>query len=129
MNSDTWIRWIRIGTLLCIVCLVAITAVQISSAGLKAPILTIMGSAAIIIALFSVSRSAITVQNVGTNLGTTIVMVGGGYWLIDARKYSSADDLALSSFLTNTLILLLFVYVISILIPTAYNLVMRIRSR
>ena len=56
-------------------------------------------------------------------------MVGGGYWLIDARKYSSTDDLALSSFLTNTLILILFVYVISMLIPTAYNLVMRIRSR
>ena len=129
LDSGTWIRWIRIGTLLSIVCLVAIAAVQISSAGLKAPLLTIMGSAAIIIALFSVSRRAITIQNVGTNLGTVVVMAGGGYWLVDARAHSSSHDLELSSFLTNILILLLFVYVISMLIPTVYNLAMRIRSR
>jgi len=88
-----------------------------------------MGSAAIIIALFSVSRSAGTAQDIGTVLGTVIVMGGGGDWFVDARRHGSANDLSLSSFLANGLILLLFIYVTAVLIPVVYNLAMRIRSR
>ena len=109
--------------------LVAITATQIGSAGVKAPLLTMMGSAAIIMVLFSVARSAITVQNVGTILGTAIVMGGGGYWLIDTRQHGSIDDKVLSATLITWLILFMVMYGILMLIPTVYNLIGRVRSR
>ena len=129
MTSEKWADWLRIAALLSVICLVAIAATLISSAGLKAPLLTMMGSAAIIMVLFSVSRSAITVQNVGTILGTAIVMVGGGYWLIDATRHATVDDKALSTTLTIWLILFLVVYGILMLIPAVYNFIVRFRSR
>lgn len=151
MESDRWVKWLRAGwkrllsgikwigghwtqslrlvALSIILFLVAMAVVQVSSAGIKAPLLTMMGSASIIIVLFSINRSAITIQNVGTILGTAIVVFGGGYWLTDARRHGSANDLSLSSFLANGLILLLFIYVTAVLIPVVYNLAMRIRSR
>ena len=88
-----------------------------------------MGSAAIIMVLFSVSRNAITVQNVGTILGTAIVMVGGGYWLIDATQHGTVDDKALSTTLTAWLTLSLVVYGILMLIPAVYNFIVEFRSR
>lgn len=129
MNSEKWADWLRIGALLSVICLVTITATLISSAGVKAPLLTMMGSAAIIMVLFSVSRNAITVQNVGTILGTAIVMVGGGYWLIDATQHGTVDDKALSTTLTAWLTLSLVVYGILMLIPAVYNFIVEFRSR
>ena len=127
--GEHWTQSLRLVALSFILLLVATAVVQVSSAGIKAPLLTMMGSASIIVVLFSIDRSAITIQNVGTILGTAIVVLGGGYWLTDARQHGSANDLSLSSFLTNGLILLLFIYVTAVLIPIVYNLVMRIRSR
>ena len=137
MRLLRWVRWVgghwtqllRVVALSFILFLVATAVAQVSSAGIKAPLLTMMGSAAIIIVLFSIDRSAITIQNVGTILGTVIVVFGGGYWLTDARRHGSINDLSLSSLLTNGLILLLFVYVTAALIPVVYSLVVRIRSR
>ena len=129
MTSETRIKWLRIGALLSVTCLVTVAAIQVGSAGLKAPLLTMMGSASIIMVLFSVNRSAITVQNVGTILGTAIVMVGGGYWLIDARQHGSVGDKGLSATLTTWLILFLVVYGTLMLIPIIYNFIVKIRSR
>lgn len=129
MRSDKAVRLLRIVAVLCIAVLSTITVTQIDSAGLKAPLLTMMGSSTIIMVLLSIDRTAITVQNIGTIFGTAVVVVGGVYWLIDARQRSSADDLAVSSFMLNGLMVLLLIYVISVLIPTIFNLALRIRSR
>ena len=129
MNPDRIVQGIRVVALVCIGVLVVWATIQINSAGLKAPLLTMMGSAAIIIALFSVN-TAVTMQNVGTIFGTAIVMGGGVYWLIDARQNSSIDDMALSSDLSILLVTFLQMYILlSILIHVVSIIMPRIRRK
>ena len=130
LTHERIVHWLRIVALAFIVILVAVTVLQASSAGVKAPLLTIMGSGAIIIALFSVSRSAVTAQNIGTILGTVIVMGGGGYWFIDARQQAHADDLTLNTLLIVLLIMVTAIYLLSsMLIPASSIVLTRIRRK
>ena len=130
MTYEEIVRWLRIVSLALIVVLVAVAVLQTSSAGVKAPLLTIMGSAAIIIALFSVSRSAVTAQNIGTVVGTVIVMGGGGYRFVDAGQQAQEDDLTLDTLPIILLIMAMAIYLLpSTLIPAFSIAFKRIRSR
>ena len=130
MNSNRIVLVIRIGVVLCIAVLVGITVVGMISPGLKAPLLTMMGSATIIVALYSSNPQAVTWQNVGTILGTTIVMSGGGYWLIDAASNSSDFEKELSAWLTGFILFFLGIHIFSsMLIPLTAAAIERIRSR
>ena len=129
MKPDRIVQGIRVVALVCIGVMVVWAMTQINSAGLKAPLLTMMGSAAIIIALFSVN-TAVTMQNAGTIFGTAIVMGGGGYWLTDARQNSSIEDMALSSDLSILLVTFLQMYILlSILIHVGSIIMPRIRRK
>ena len=119
MNSqDKWIRRFRIGAFIVIIILMALAMGRIDSAGINAPLLTITGSATIIIALFSIDRSAFTAQNIGTVFGTVVVMAGGGYWLFDALQKNPIDDAQLlwaQAILTSLILLLLTHLIVSVI--------------
>ena len=88
-SQDRWLRRFRIGAFIVIITLMASAIGGVGAAGINAPPLTITGSATIIIALFSIDHSALTVQHIGTVFGTVVVMAGGGYWLFDALQKKS----------------------------------------
>ena len=130
MNSERVIQALRIVALAFVIVLVTITVSRITSAGLTAPLLTMMGSAAIITVLFSIDRNAVTIQNVGTIFGTVIIMVGGMYWFVDAMRDGSADDVALGRLLAISLIVGVAAYLsLSIIVPACSVALSRIRSR
>lgn len=116
--QDKWLRRFRIGAFIVIIILMALAMGRIDSAGINAPLLTITGSATIIIALFSIDRNALTVQNIGTVFGTVTVMVGGGYWLFDALQKNPVDDAHLNwtfTILTALILLLLTHLILSVI--------------
>ena len=117
-NQDKRLRRFRIGAFIVIISLMASAIGGVGSAGINAPLLTITGSATIIIALFSIDRSALTVQNIGTVFGTVIVMAGGGYWLFDALQKNPVDDAQLlwTQAILTVLILLLLAHLITLVI-------------
>lgn len=83
MTSSKTLRWIR--TLALLYFLVAACATLLSPVGngVKAPILTLMGGASIVVVLFPLEFRRIT--NVGTALGTVLATLGSGTWFADAR--------------------------------------------
>ena len=117
-KQDRWLRRFRIGAFIVIIFLMALAMGRIDTAGINAPLLTITGSATIIIALFSIDRSALTVQNVGTVSGTVIVMIGGGYWLFDAIRKNPVDytQLLWAQAILTVLILLLLAHLITLVV-------------
>ena len=110
MTSDKKLLWLRGIVLVCIAALVVASINIIEPAGMKAPLLTLMGSVAVIITLYPPRE--IAVQDVGTFLGTVIIMLGGSYWLIDATQGSSANDVLLSWLLASLLIATLMMHVL-----------------
>ena len=116
-NQDKWLRRFRIGAFIVIIVLTASAIVGVGAAGINAPLLTIMGSATIIIALFSIDRGAFTIQNIGTVLGTAIVMGGGGFWLFDAIQKNPIVDVRL--YWTQTILTAFILLLLSFLILLA----------
>ena len=117
-NQDRWLRRFRIGAFIVIITLMASAIGGVGPVGINAPLLTMIGSATIIITLFPISRGALTTQNVGTVSGTAIVMLGGGYWLFDALQKNPIDDAQLlwAQAILSALISLLLAYPILSLI-------------
>ncbi len=109
MASDTMMPWLRGFMLVCILMLSGATIGWLSSAGVKAPLLTMMGGVTIIMTLYP--PRIFTMQNAGTLLGTGIAIFGGGYWLIDSIERDTVNELPLVSSLAFILIILLAIYV------------------
>ena len=124
-GSDTALRRIRMVMLACIAIMLGVTVFLLAHAGVKAPLLTMMGSVTVIITLYP--PSMITMQNTGTLLGTGMVMGGGGYWLRDAVERSAAiqqnaNELLTISLLASFLTVLLAIYVfVSMLTTVDWN--------
>lgn len=116
-SQEKWLRRFRIGAFAVIIVLTTLAIVGVSAAGINAPLLTIMGSATIIIALFSIDRGTFTIQNIGTVLGTAIVMGGGGFWLFDAIQKNPIVDVRL--YWTQTILTALILLLLSFLILLA----------
>ena len=57
--------------------------------GVKAPLLTLMGGASIVVVLFPLEFRRIT--SIGTALGTVIAMFGSGTWFADATQGQPAS--------------------------------------
>ena len=91
MASARLLQWVRYVALACIAVLVAVTFFAIDSNGVKAPLLTLMGSCAIIIWLFPVERNAPLEQHIGSIAGTIVVMWGSMFWLLDSMDHSQSD--------------------------------------
>ena len=84
MTSDKILNWLRILALSSFLIAACVTAFLISADNsVKAPLLTLMGTASLIVALFPVLP---TVTNIGAIIGTSIVMGGSGAWFVDATQ-------------------------------------------
>ena len=132
-NQDKWLLGLRLIVLACIMLLAALTEWFIHSSGVQAPILTMVGSAAVIMMIFPMDQTS-TVQHIvrdtGTILGTGIVMYGGGRWLDDAMQRAPGYDVPVASALAFSVIVVLSVYLIaSILIRTWSAISTRFRIR
>ena len=115
-NQDKWLLGLRIVVLICTIILAALTEGLIYSPGVQAPILTMVGSAAIIMMIFPMDQPRIIqhiVRDTGTILGTGTVMYGGARWLDDAIQRAPGYDVPVASSLAFSLIVLLSVYLIA----------------
>ena len=82
--QNKWVRTIRLIVLAYFLIAALVTAFLLSlDNSLKAPLLTLIGTASLIVVLFPVLP---TVTNVGAVMGTAIVMGGSGAWFIDATE-------------------------------------------
>ena len=112
-NQDKWLLALRIVALACIIVFVALIENLINSSGVRAPLLTMAGSAAIIMMLFPMDRTS-TMQNVlrdvGTASGTATVMYGGVRWLEDAVQRGPSYDFLVAWYMMTALMILLGIY-------------------
>lgn len=114
-KQDKWLLGLRVVALLCIAALVILTVVQLDSAGVKAPLLAMMGSSFAILTLYP--PRVITIlgifQDVISLAGAGIVIAAGRFWLIDAISNGSIDrlqmDLSLAYF--QLLLSVIFIYI------------------
>lgn len=84
MTSDKILDWLRMGALLYFLFAACATLLMPVGDGVKAPLLTLMGGASIVTALFPLEFRRIA--SVGTALGTVIAMIGSGAWFADAMQ-------------------------------------------
>jgi len=107
--------------LLFIAILVIITVGWIESDGVKAPLLTMMGSSATVIITLRPPR-LITIQGIGILVATGVVIAGGMYWLFDAA--APYRDAQLTSQPAVLLLATLALYIIvSMLILGGWNII------
>lgn len=109
MASDTMMPRLRGFMLVCILMLSVAAIGWLSSAGVKAPLLTMMGGVTIIMTLYP--PRVFTMQDAGTFLGTGIAIFGGGYWLIDSIESVRPIEIIRASILAFLLIALLTFHV------------------
>ena len=84
MTSNRTLTWLRTGTLLYLIFAAGATAFVIAvDNSVKAPLLTLIGTASLIVVLFPASR---TITSVGAIMGTAIVMGGSGAWFVDVTQ-------------------------------------------
>ena len=125
MNSqDKWLLGLRVATFLCIIVLFVAAVGSIAPDGVKAPLLTMMGGAAIVLALYP--PRSLAVQDIAQDfiaiVGTGIAIFGGRYWFEDAIQNVPVDMLSTVSFLSTFLVLILFFYLlVSMLIVVVAN--------
>ena len=120
-GSNMALLWIRVVMLACIAIMVVAAVSLVAHAGIKAPLLTMLGSVTVIITLYP--PRLVTMQNTGTLLGTGIVMGGGGYWLKDAVERTpaiqlNADELLVISLLASILMVILIFFVLVSMLTT-----------
>lgn len=118
-TQDKWLLVLRIIVLACIVTLTALTVGMIVSPGVRAPLLTMMGGATIVITLYPPRVSTIPeiAQDLIALVGTGIAIAGASNWLIDAAQESVGDDFRVPFSLAALLMFLVVLYVVlSILI-------------
>lgn len=84
MTSNRILDWLRIGALLYFVAAACATLLMPVGNGIKAPLLTLMGGASIVVALFPLEFRRIA--SIGAALGTIIAMIGSGAWFADATQ-------------------------------------------
>ena len=123
-SQDKWLWGLRIATFLCIIVSFVASVGSIAPDGVKAPLLTMMGGATIVLALYP--PRSLTVQDIAqdfiTIVGTGIAIFGGRYWFNDAIQNVSVDKLSTVSFLSSFLILVLLIYLpVSMLIVVISN--------
>ena len=113
-RSDKALLWIRIAMVMLIGVLVFSTVNWINSAGVRAPLLTMMGGATIIMTLYPFRSIAMQdiARDVFTVIGTGIAIAGGFFWLIDAAQEGTVDDFLRSFYLALSLMLLSLIYVV-----------------
>ena len=85
--QDKTLRWFRILALLYFLFAAVVVAFLISlDNSVKAPLLTLIGTASLIAVLFPALP---TLTNLGAIMGTSIVMGGSGAWFLDATRGES----------------------------------------
>ena len=108
MTSSKILQGLQIFALVCIAVLATTTVWQMSEAGVKAPLLTMMGGVTIITVLYP--TRVVTMRDMVTLAGTGIVVFGDFYWLIDATENNNALLIeALTIFLLLILVLVGYV--------------------
>lgn len=88
MVSGKILTWLRTGTLLYFLIAACATIFAPVDNGVKAPLLTLMGGASIVVVFFPLEFRRITL---GTALGTVIAMFGSGTWYADSTQGESAS--------------------------------------
>lgn len=84
MTSGKILTWLRIAALLYFIFAAAATAFFVSvDNSVKAPLLTLIGTASLVVVLIPAN---LTVINMGTIFGTAIIMGGSGTWFVDATQ-------------------------------------------
>ena len=84
MTSNRVLDWLRVGALLYFLFAACATLLMPAGNGVKAPLLTLMGGASIVVALFPLEFRRIA--SIGAALGTIIAMIGSGAWFADATQ-------------------------------------------
>ena len=124
--QNRWLLGLRIFVLICIGTLVAVTISLIDSAGVKAPLLAMMGSSFAIVTLYPPRVDTVLelVQDLLSLVGVGIIITGGMYWLIDAARNISNDELQLilSAFFFQMFVFIIAIYVfVTMLIFADWN--------
>ena len=113
--QNKWMLGLRIVVLLCMGALVAATIYLIDSAGVKAPLLAMIGSSFAIVTIYPPRVDTILdlVQDLFSLVGVGIIITGGMYWLIDAVRNISNDgpQLILSVIFFQMFVLIIAIYV------------------
>ena len=112
--QDKWLWALRIIVLACIITLAVMTANLIDSPGVRAPLLTMMGGATIVMTLYPprVSTMLEIAQDIIALVGTGIAIAGAYNWLVDATQKSIAGDFLVSFSLAALLVFLIVLYVV-----------------
>ena len=114
-SQDKWLLGLRITALICVIVMVALVEGSIESSGVRAPLLTMVGSAAVIMMIFPMDRTStiqVILRDIGTIVGTGIVMYGGVRWLEDAIQRGPGHDAPAASSMMVSLLFLLGVYLL-----------------
>ncbi|MXY45722.1 MAG: hypothetical protein F4Y44_01820 [Chloroflexi bacterium] len=113
-SQDKWLLALRIIVLAGIVILAALTSGLIVSHRVRAPLLTMMGGATIIMTLYPprVNKMPEIAQDILALVGTGIAIAGASNWLIDSAQKGTASDFLMSFSLAALLICTILVYVI-----------------
>ena len=114
-SQDKWILGLRIIALLCVVTLVALTEGLIYSSGIRAPLLTMVGSATVIMMIFPMNRTStipVILRDTGTIIGTGAVIYGGVRWLEDAVQRGPSYDAPVALSVMSSLLFLLVIYLL-----------------
>ena len=120
-NQGKWLLKLRLAALLFIAILVIVTVGWIESDGIKAPLLTMMGSSATVIITLRPPR-LITIQGIGILVATGVVIAGGMYWLFDAAAPFRGARLTSQPAFFLLAILALYV-IVSMLILGGWNII------
>ena len=114
-SQDKWLLGLRIIALICVVAMVALVEGSIESSGVRAPLLTMVGSAAVIMMIFPMDRTStiqVILRDMGTIIGTGSVMYGGVRWLEDAVQRGPGYDAPAALSMIALLLFLLGIYLL-----------------
>ena len=114
-SQDKWLLGLRIIALICVIAMVTLVEGSIESSGVRAPLLTMVGSTAVIMMIFPMDRTStvqVILRDMGTIIGTGAVMYGGVRWLEDAVQRGPSNDAPAALSMIALLLFLLGIYLL-----------------